>query len=89
MSHERYYLKGLLAAVDVAGDVLLEPRLGGRRAPEHLAARPQALVLEVLLLLVRILTSRVGVLKFCYGSAQYGVRDILGLFISEILDEKV
>ena len=47
----------------MAGDVLLEPRLGGGRAPEDLAARPQALVLEVLLLLVRILTGRVGVLQ--------------------------
>ena len=62
----RYYLKRLLAAVDVAGDVLLEPRLGRGGAPEHLAARPQALVLEVLLLLVRILTSGVGVLKFWF-----------------------
>ena len=50
----------------MAGDVLLEPRLGGGRAPEDLAARPQALVLEVLLLLVRILTSGVGVLKFWF-----------------------
>ena len=46
----------------MAGHVLLEPRLGGGGAAEDLAARPQALVAEVLLLR-GVLTSGVGVLQ--------------------------
>ena len=53
-----------MAPVHVTGDVLLEPRLGRGGAAEDLAARPQALVLEVLLLLVRVLTSGVDVLQW-------------------------